>query len=113
VKGRWAVALAPGVLFAGVAMGGIVVAGQYPRTGEPRLVFWFVDALAAAVAVFAAARVARGVGQQRPSQRVGASMFVGFLFGVLALVVIFAVAFVAVAILIAVGLHHHPQGGAF
>jgi hypothetical protein len=110
VKGRGAVALAAGVLFAGVAMGAVVVAGQYPRTAEPRLVFWFVDVLAAAVAVFAAARVARGVGQQSPSQRVGASMFVGFLFGVLALVVIFAIVFVAFATLIAVGLHHHPSG---
>jgi hypothetical protein len=113
VTGRWSVALATGVLFAGVAMGAIVVAGHYPRTGEPRLVFWLVDVLAAAVAVFAAARAARGQGQQSPSQRVGASMFVGFLFGVLALVVLFAVAFVSFAVLIVVGLHQHPAGGAF
>ena len=113
MKGRWAVALATGALFAGVAMGAIVVAGHYPRTGVPRLVFWFVDVLAAAVAVFAAARVARGPAQQSLPQRVGESMFAGFLFGVLALVVLFGVVFVAFVILIVVGLHQQPQGGAF
>ena len=40
-------------------------------------------------------------------------MFVGFLFGVLALVVLFAVVFVSFAVLIVVGLHQHPAGGAF
>lgn len=111
VKGRWPVALATGALFAGVAMGAIVVAGQYPRTGEPRLVFWFVDVLAAMVAVFGAARVARGPRQQSLPQRVGESMFVGFVFGVLALVVLFGAAFVGFAILITVGLRHHSLVG--
>ena len=35
------------------------------------------------------------------------------MFGVLALVVLFGVVFVALVILIVVGLHQHPQGGAF
>jgi hypothetical protein len=105
-------ALATGVLLAGTITAAIVGSGHYPRTGDPRLVLWASVFLASAVAVFSARRVSRAMTRESPSQRVAASMFVGFFFGALAIVVLGGVVFVAFAILVVIGLHN-LHGGAF
>jgi len=100
VTGRWAVGLATGLLFAGVVIGVVVITGHYPRTGDSRVTVCTVVLLGAVVAVFGAARVFPALSSETPSNRLAASVFVGFLFGGLAIGVLFTIAIVAFAILL-------------
>jgi hypothetical protein len=100
VTGRWAVALATGVLFPVVVISVVVVTGNYPRTGDSRVTVCTVALIGAVVAVVGAARVFPALGSEPPAQRLAASMFVGFVFGGLAIGVIFIVAVVAFAVLL-------------
>ena len=61
---------------------------------------WVVVLLAAAVAVFGAARVFPALRSETKSNRLAASVFAGFLFGALAIGVLFIIAIVAFAILL-------------
>ena len=100
VKGKWAVALATGVLFPCVVISVVVVTGNYPRTGDSRVTVCTVALLGAVVAVFGAARVFPALSSEPPAHRLAASMFVGFLFGGLAIGVIIIIAVVAFVILL-------------
>ena len=100
MKGRWAVALATGALFPVVVISVVVVTGNYPRTGDSRLTVCTAALIGAVVAVFGAARVFPALSSEPPAQRLAASMFVGFLFGGLAIGVLVIIAFVAFAILL-------------
>ena len=100
MKGKWAVALATGVLFPVVVISVVVVTGNYPRTGDSRVMVCTTVLIGAVVAVFGAARVFPAVSREPPAHRLAASMFVGFLFGGLAIGVLVIIAFVAFAILL-------------
>jgi hypothetical protein len=100
VKGKWAVALATGVLFPCVVISVVVVTGHYPRTGDSRVTVCTVALLGAVVAVFGAARVFPALSGETPAHRLAASMFVGFLFGGLAIGVLIIIGVVAFAILL-------------
>jgi hypothetical protein len=100
VKGRWAVALATGVLFPVVVISVVVVTGSYPRTCDARVTVCTAALMGAVVAVFGAARVFPALSSEPPANRLAASMFVGFLFGGLAIGVLFIIAIVAFVILL-------------
>ena len=100
MKGRWSVALATGVLFPVVVISVVVVTGNYPRTGDSRVTVCTAVLIGAVVAVFGAARVFPALSSEPPAHRLAASMFVGFLFGGLAIGVLVIIAFVAFAILL-------------
>jgi hypothetical protein len=100
VKGRCAVALATGVLFPVVVISVVIVTGNYPRTGDSRVTVCAAVLIGAVVAVFGAARVFPALSSEPPAHRLAASMFVGFLFGGLAIGVLVIIAFVAFAILL-------------
>ena len=99
MRGRWAVALATAVLFPVVVISAVVVTGNYPRTGDSRVTVCTAVLIGAVVAVFGAARVFPALSSETPSNRLAASVFVGFLFGGLAIGVLFTIAIVAFAIL--------------
>ena len=98
--GRWAVALATGVLFPVVVISVVVVTGNYPRTGDSRVTVCTAVLIGAVVAVFGAARVFPALTSESPAHRLTASMFVGFLFGGLAIGVLVIIAFAAFVILL-------------
>ena len=100
MTGRWAVGLATGPLFAGIVISVVVVTGHYPRTGDSRVLIWGVVLLGAVVAVFGAARVFPALSSEPPAHRLAASMFVGFLFGGIAIGVLFIIGVVAFVILL-------------
>ena len=100
MKGRWAVALATGVLFPVVVISVVVVTGNYPRTGDSRVTVCTTVLIGAVVAVIGAARVFPALRSEPPAHRLAASMFVGFLFGGLAIGVLFIIAIVAFVILL-------------
>ena len=100
MKGRWAVALATGALFPVVVISVVVVTGNYPRTGDSRLTVCTAALIGAVVAVFGAARVFPALSSEPPAQRLAASMFVGFVFGGLAIGVLIVIAIAAFAILL-------------
>jgi hypothetical protein len=100
VTGRWSAGLATGLLFAAVAISVVVVTGNYPRTGDSRVTVCIVALIGAVVAVFGAARVFPALSSETPAHQLAASMLVGFLFGGLAIGVLFIIAVVALAILL-------------
>ena len=100
MKGRCAVALATGVLFPVVVISVVIVTGNYPRTGDTRVAVCTAVLIGAVVAVFGAARVFPALSSEPPAHRLAASMFVGLLFGGLAIGVLVIIAFVAFAILL-------------
>jgi hypothetical protein len=100
VKGRWAVALATGVLFPVVVISVVVVTGNYPRTGDSRVTVCAAVLIGAVVAVVGAARVFPALSAEPPASRLAATVFVGFLFGGLAIGVLIIIAIAAFAILL-------------
>jgi hypothetical protein len=100
MTGKWAVGLAIGLLFAGVVIAVVVVSGHYPRTGDSRAMIYAVVLLAAPVAVVGAARVFPALSAEPPASRLASTVFVGFLFGGLAIGVLFIIALVAFAIVL-------------
>ena len=100
MRGRWAVALATGVLFPVVVISVVVVSGNYPRTGDARVTVCTAALIGAVVAVFGAAHVFPALRREPPAHRLAASMFVGFVFGGLAIGVLIIIAIAAFAILL-------------
>jgi hypothetical protein len=100
VTGRWALGLVTGLLFAGAVIAVVVVTGHYPRTGDGRLLIWVGVLVPAAVAVLGSARVFAALGSETRSNRLAASVFVGFVFGALAIGVLFIIGLTAFAILL-------------
>jgi hypothetical protein len=100
VRGKWGVGTATGVLFPVVVISVVVVTGNYPRTGDSRVTVCTAALIGAVVAVFGTARVFAALSSEPPAHRLAASMFVGFLFGGLAIGVLFIIGVVAFAILL-------------
>ena len=100
MTGRWAVALATGVLFPVVVISVVVVTGNYPRTGDSRVTVCTAALIGAVIAVIGAARVFPALSSEPPAHRLGASMFVGFVFGALAIGVLVIIAVVVFTILL-------------
>jgi hypothetical protein len=94
------VASATGALFVVVVITGLVVTGHYPRTGDTRLAVCVAAVIGGVVAVVGAARVFPALGHEPAGTRLMATVFVGFLFGALALGALFIVGVVAFAILL-------------
>jgi hypothetical protein len=110
VTGRAAVGLATGVLFPVVVISVVVVTGIYPRTGDSRVTVCAAVLIGAVVAVVGAARVFPALRSEPPATRLAASMFVGFVFGGLAIGVLFIIAIAAFAILLS---HGHGFGAGY
>jgi len=100
VTGQRAVAPATGVLFVAVVIAVVVVTGHYPRTGDSALAVWFAALVGSFVAGRGAARVFPAMSHEPPATRVAATLFVGFLFGGMALAVLYIVGIVVFTILL-------------